>query len=29
MFGGNAPEDRILVAHARRFLESAWTGDRH
>ncbi|MEU4227020.1 alpha/beta hydrolase fold domain-containing protein [Nonomuraea sp. NPDC026600] len=24
MFGGNAPEDRLLVAQARRFLEAAW-----
>ncbi|SEQ01469.1 Acetyl esterase/lipase [Streptomyces sp. yr375] len=24
MFGGSAPEDRMLVAEARRFLEAAW-----
>lgn len=24
MFGGSAPEDRLLVAEARRFLEAAW-----
>ncbi|MEU5340748.1 MULTISPECIES: alpha/beta hydrolase [unclassified Streptomyces] len=24
MFGGNAPEDGLLVAQARRFLEAAW-----
>ncbi|MFI1029997.1 alpha/beta hydrolase [Streptomyces sp. NPDC020951] len=24
MFGGNAPEDRLLVAQARQFLETAW-----
>ncbi|MFC4504946.1 MULTISPECIES: alpha/beta hydrolase [Streptomyces] len=24
MFGGNAPEDRLLVAQAGRFLEAAW-----
>ncbi|MEW1719117.1 alpha/beta hydrolase [Streptomyces sp. NPDC093109] len=26
MFGGNAPEDRLLVAQARQFLETAWNG---